>query len=1160
MLPSAPCFVLLALLSRRPAGADVHCKWNVDIKIFQDANVMTNIIQEQWPVADLHDLIQNLTDQEIDPLQKYGNYLAFPYYLQIDLDCGTKKNSMLFRRSAHFQGMKPFVTITFQKPVHAVFEKPDFLELQMTAIPLATNTKNCKSEICDIAWYLPLPYRNGSVRSEAHIRTNGIGFHIPDRKLLLNIDGYAKDTTAGSNGKLEVHEHIIGRQLKDISDMLLYPVYPQPLWFVNDVTPVLILGGMWDQKIILLSTTEFDTFTAVEVAVDSCWLSRLSCPEGDYSATIHDAIAMESMLFFRQNQLMYYFRGNYSLLPLVSGGSERWVRVMSNICVGRLIPVFHSQDIKEKIFIIGSGQHKAYLFLGTIKDGELTITTVTETRKICRHIKRDCSIIWASLDNLNDIIVILVEGVSFVKQGILYYLMHYSLKTKRCKLHFILPQFVPKEQRSFVIILGIEEYTDYPLVAKGIAVNAESSMSFLWGNFLFTSYNGINWLAIPNIPPTTVIDYFVSSWKGDFVFVADGKEVWYGVEGSPEVIRLRPSTSWNLYLSLQMLNKHHSYSTSESMLSIFFDRNKELQELVRVQYFNGTKIFKRRFPLNEILSHASFSTLFFSKETSGKKNYIEFIQRCPFTSMKFKNLYNLQKFNRMQHYRTQPPWTFSELGLYNELALQTYQGLIYQILWLHSTFYRSYADQIHDPTWRWWRNQLQNEYYYFYMASNKLTDYGFHVETFDYQKVYDLKPYGSLPHSVYLDMNASYEFSVYFSLKSTNILLEKYMNEVWLIALTSNPKYIHISLVRQEEFHRDTLVYQVKVQDRSLYVGQNLPGENLKSISVIFKVVNSELSCFHELGGTLLNQGKNSMKIFIGCPPGKRLAFDIFQTIKYMTQKNTQFFDCIYPKVDMPCFYYEYVFHPFFLTQDLVTGESDRFKGSYTFKIIGGGPYNVENIRYFYQDEIMNYNSILFRKEYAAIWKPFRAKSTDKYTDDGFYIFNGNSTQGIVWICERYSPCANVLGGFHSPEYILIIEVSNRGIDESTYCDYRLEFLLHLHGLPLGPFLGLHYMLITLAVIWCILLIFIIFRCFQIWFGERIKKSIAKIDPRIVPTTESDILYVHPTLNGFQGDDSSTSSTTTEHNSGLSKSGSKTGSPFTHYRLKTNPNSRKESV
>lgn len=60
----------------------------------------------------------------------------------------------------------------------------------------------------------------------------------------------------------------------------------------------------------------------------------------------------------------------------------------------------------------------------------------------------------------------------------------------------------------------------------------------------------------------------------------------------------------------------------------------------------------------------------------------------------------------------------------------------------------------------------------------------------------------------------------------------------------------------------------------------------------------------------------------------------------------------------MPCFLFRDLFQPFFLVQDLVTGDSGSFLGSYVLKVVGGGR-TEETIKDYTEEEIFRYNSPL---------------------------------------------------------------------------------------------------------------------------------------------------------------------------------------------------------
>lgn len=62
-----------------------------------------------------------------------------------------------------------------------------------------------------------------------------------------------------------------------------------------------------------------------QLNIDSCWVGSFYCPQASFTATIYDAIATESTLFIRQNQLVYYFTGTYVTLHESNQGSGEGV-------------------------------------------------------------------------------------------------------------------------------------------------------------------------------------------------------------------------------------------------------------------------------------------------------------------------------------------------------------------------------------------------------------------------------------------------------------------------------------------------------------------------------------------------------------------------------------------------------------------------------------------------------------------------------------------------------------------------------------------------------------------------------------------------------------------------------------------------------------------
>ncbi|KAL7824794.1 hypothetical protein SRHO_G00344270 [Serrasalmus rhombeus] len=145
-----------------------------------------------------------------------------------------------------------------------------------------------------------------------------------------------------------------------------------------------------------------------------------------------------------------------------------------------------------------------------------------------------------------------------------------------------------------------------------------------------------------------------------------------------------------------------------------------------------------------------------------------------------------------------------------------------------------------------------------------------------------------------------------------------------------------------------------------------------------------------------------------GCPLGKRLAFDLNTTLEESKRLNNEYFDCPNPEPGAPCFYYSHVFYPFFVIEDTVVGESDRFHDSYTFKVVGGGRTR-ESVRNYSQEEILKFNSLRDSESYqqTLVWTFDDVPDSFPLTKEGFIVMRGASNR-VRWLCQRNSPCGDL--------------------------------------------------------------------------------------------------------------------------------------------------------
>ncbi|XP_048185926.1 cation channel sperm-associated auxiliary subunit gamma [Perognathus longimembris pacificus] len=1041
--PGALLLVILVPWRLWAAEEDIQmCTWQVVLNRFHRVGVATSTVRfyEQEPEDTVGSVFSRLTDSPIDPNEEY---LGFPYYLKVNFSCVGMPSERLVRRS-HLMGMKPLVLVTFYFPVNFYHWKIEQLQIQMEAAPFRNKETCLASEVCGMSWYTPMPLKNGSVVMRVDVSSNGLGPFIPPKSFYMNINGFLK-----TDEKKNI-QFTIGDEIFSITPRYFENVSSRPLRYTLDHTPVLILGGIPNEKTILITDTYFQDVSLVELSIDSCWVGSHYCPQTGFSATIQDAVSTETTLFIRQNQLVYYFTGAYTTVLDKSHISRSWVRVLANECIKKLCPVHFDSNGTEYVIALTMGKHEGYVHLGTVRAGEVAFQMFPKQWSVCEKTNvAKCSIIWAALISGEFIMRLLVENMEQSSRKKYFTVTSYNIITDELEVLYTFPEFIPDAHGlEFLMMLGMETYTDMPMIPRGMLFNTHNNLLFLWGNFLLQSYNNENFIYLADFPKELYIKFLVNSFQGDLAIVTDTEEVWYLQEGSYSVYRLLPSRGWDIYVSLQ--NMHHSslFAPEETMITMFYDRGK-LYQIAYIKIQDKGQVVKRLIPVEKLLMYQQTDH---QVQRQGGYLKLSFIDFCPFSVMRLQDIPNPQAYTREERYLARPPHVMEQSGFHSENSLAVYQGLVYYLLWLHSKYDKPYADPEHDPTWRWWKNKKQDADYYFYLASNWRSAGGMHIDMESYEKIYDLKPDHKLPERIFLDKGTTYSFSIFLAAQGDSFRMPDDLDAAFQVqsklaigVVVGDPLCL-VAVVQQKVLvNRKSVQFLITLEDKKVCYDQGISGHHLMKTSMMIKVLGSSGYCFHKTNQGLAMQGSLMVPVFIGCPPGKRLAFDITYTLEYNHQQNKHYFDCVYSDPEMPCFLFRDIFYPFFLIQDLVTGDSGSFNGSYVLKVVGGGP-SMDLVRDYSEEEIYNYNSPLDKTK-SLIWKTKTERTT---SDKAFHVLSHNSW-GIEWLCLENSPCHDTMPqSIFPPEFYFKVLVSNRDVDSSTYCDYQLTFWLHIHGLPLS--------------------------------------------------------------------------------------------------------------
>ncbi|XP_049559077.1 cation channel sperm-associated auxiliary subunit gamma isoform X4 [Orcinus orca] len=1050
-----------------------ECTWQVVLNNFETVGKKdaSDRFVDQEPLYTVDKVFSLLVDAPIDPDE---TYLGFPYYLKINYSCKGESSEALVRKG-HLTGLKPVVLVTFQSPVNFHRWKIEQLQIQMEAAPFRSRERCNAEEVCLMSWYTPMPIKNGSVVMRVDVSSNGLGPFIPNKRFQVNINGFLerqRDNTL---------QFTVGNELFNLIPRYFVNVPSRPLWYTVDQAPVFILGGIPEEKAILLTDTNFKDFFLVELSIDSCWVGSFYCPQTSFTATIYDAIATESTLFIRQNQLIYYFTGTYTTLHESNRGSGRWVRVLANECIKKLCPVHFHSNGSEYVMALTTGKHEGYVHFGTITDGRVSFELLPRQRSVCNGILVvNCSITWAVFiaGDYNLLLLVEIEDPSTRKY---FQVVSYDLVSDYLVVLYTIPEFIPDARGlEFLMVLGTESYTNFPMVPKGMSYNPYNNLLFIWGNFLLQSYNSKNFIYLADFPKELSIKYLVNSFYGDTAIVTETEEIWYLLEGSYQVYKLFPSKGWEVHVSLQVMQQSSLYAPNETMVTLFYEDHRLYQLVYLIDNQQG-RLVKRLVPVEQLLMYQQISNDYLL-ERQGSHLTLSFTNFCPFTVMRLRDLPNPQIYTRQERYRAQPPRVLEPGGFHSDNSLAVYQGLVYYLLWLHSKYDKPYADPVHDPTWRWWKNKKQDQVrgeggesvggpspdppspspcpgtvfaphpvpqdYYFYLASNWRSAGSVHVDMASYEKIYDLKAENELPERIFLDKGTSYRFSVFLTAREPEPLHGpsfQLQSKVGLAVVLADPECIEAVVKEKVLVNRNSVLFWVTLSDKRFCFDQGISGHHLMKTSMLLKVVGSSGHCFQNTNQGPRMQGNLMVPVLIGCPPGKRLAFDITYTLEYNRLQNKHYFDCVHVDPEMPCFLFRDIFYPFFLIQDLVTGDSGSFQGSYVLKVVGGGP-TLDTIKEYSEEDIYRFNSPL-DKTGSLIWTTRNTTTTE---DSAFNILSHNSL-GIEWLCMENSPCHDTIPhSIFASEFFFKVLVSNRGVDKSTYCDYQLTFQLHIHGLPLS--------------------------------------------------------------------------------------------------------------
>ncbi|XP_072169207.1 cation channel sperm-associated protein subunit gamma 1-like [Diadema setosum] len=669
---------------------------------------------------------------------------------------------------------------------------------------------------------------------------------------------------------------------------------------------------------------------------------------------------------------------------------------------------------------------------------------------------------------------------------------------------------------------------------------------FLWGNALLHSPDrGRTMEYLLDYDSEAEILLFLVGQDASFAFLNSANEIWYGyISTRIYMKKLRPSVGWDAaYLSGQQIYPTATATT----ISLFYDSWGMLYELVAFDNSSGAQIERRHINTGAILAYNSYVEGKREMENieiglndehgDGSVHYqtqsvTPLVEcQCPYESIVY-DIEQVFHYERTESYFLGAPQLRDSTGGHWNTSLVVYQAIVHFLLserTAHHTLQKNELAQASHSPFRWWHEDTKAfSAFHEYLFRNNQIESGIHIDPGSY---FLYRPDHScsrpvLPHTVFLDKHDMFRFDVYLRVGLLDINMD--LDDLRISLEVSDENILAVETQRWMYPLNSTIRYEVILVDQGALVHQSGPGSSLYPTSVLLQVWHSSSSCFTPDQITSEPEGIHSMDVMLGCPPGRKLVFDLKLSIENL---NEQFiYDCPIKTEGRPCLHYHHDFRPLFKLVDFTTGEATLFTGMYTLVVLGGSYISADDITIFSPEKQEKYNN--FNKQGQRIWKPIEKESISA-GNESTPVYS-HTHNGVTWICEQHSPCADVpmLNFPYSPEYYFLIEMSTLGVDtESTYCHYSLQFVVHVHGMDISGNKALVIVAWSFFASVLMVAIFIICNYDNKKLWRRIRSTCQTTDPRVkvVPvasdSSEEVELEVHyrEGLNYHPADPSTTS-------------------------------------
>ncbi|XP_074662934.1 cation channel sperm-associated auxiliary subunit gamma 2-like [Tubulanus polymorphus] len=331
------------------------------------------------------------------------------------------------------------------------------------------------------------------------------------------------------------------------------------LKFLPKASPVIVVGGFQNDH-ILYAEKEFNEISVLQLTI----LASLSGPDvcSAGASIVYNTASLQDRILLSTQQGLVEIFGNYRHLQEALVSAHVPQVVLSRCVAGIVLPTQFL--LREKHLLIRTVDS---VFASRLTEGNNSTSGVFST---LTNISRDVSLLHPA--EINTFHSEVIAGSLYLK-GLTF------------------PAFI-------------------------------TSHVYIWGSKLLHSDDaGASVHMVAEYNSNSNISYFTTSVDGQFAFLTDNGELWYGLVAKTQIKKLNPSGGWYIYHWFNQ-DLSHGNSLIYSTVSIFFDYHNRLNQVFE---FGTPRLsyYMKKYKIDGLLTYQAIAHDLINMDLNDKKIYLD---------------------------------------------------------------------------------------------------------------------------------------------------------------------------------------------------------------------------------------------------------------------------------------------------------------------------------------------------------------------------------------------------------------------------------------------------------------------------------------------------------------------------------------------------------